>query len=72
LSLWFSAINDHERLKLPWRIRPPHLKALTTALASLGGVEFLGNAYGCSEGRSFEEMSNKSALTVDKADVCSG
>jgi hypothetical protein len=29
-----------------------------------GGLEFLGNASGCSKGRAFEEMSNKSALTV--------
>jgi hypothetical protein len=40
-----------------------HLEALTLPLASLGGgngLEFLGNASasGCSEGWSFEEMSN--------------
>jgi hypothetical protein len=32
-------------------------------------LEFLGNVSGCSEGQSFEEVANKTALVVAREDV---
>jgi hypothetical protein len=67
LSLLFLAINDHERLKLPWSIRPPSQSSNFASCLSRwwgeGGLEFLGNASRCNKGWPFEEMSNKSALS---------
>jgi hypothetical protein len=61
LSLLFPKINDHERLKPPRSSRPPSWSSNFASCLSRwggGGLEFLGNASGCSEGWSFEEMSS--------------
>jgi hypothetical protein len=71
LSLMFPVIHDHERLKLPLSITPPSQSSNFTSYLSRWGevLEFLRNTSGCSEGWSFEEMSNKSVLTVTRTDV---
>jgi hypothetical protein len=70
-ALLFPMINDLEKLKLPQSIRPPSRSSNFASCLSRWGeeLEILGNTYGSSEGQSFEEMSNKSALTVTRADV---
>jgi hypothetical protein len=66
LSLLFPMINDRERLKPPWSIRPPSQSSTFASCLCRWweGLEFLGNACGCCEGWSFEEMGKEFALIV--------
>jgi hypothetical protein len=48
LPLLFPTINDYERLKPPWSVRPPSQSSnFASCLCSWGeGLEFLGNTSG--------------------------
>jgi hypothetical protein len=68
LSLLFATINDCERLKPPWFIRPPSQSSNFASCLSRGRTRVSAKCIH-SEGWSFEEMSNKSALTFARADM---
>jgi hypothetical protein len=73
LSLLFPLINDPGRLKLHQLVRHPLQNSNNTlCLSSLAEWElgFLGNVSRCSEARSFEEGTNKTALNFSRTDIC--